>query len=508
MSGAHWFDGAVPILEYRRLPTASGVYAIADESLRSVYVGISRSIRGRLKDHINNLRRWEDLELHAAPVPFLNYNLGREEDLTGLDKAWHTYGPEALRVAVLEQGVPLVLLAEREEHWIRTLGRDHELLNVQTHSSYASNYDRRNVRGVTYLIYGSVRSETLPLKSDERDRGHGVGDIFARLDDGITGGGGGHTTFLAASALRTANWAGEFAIGATLTKGGTFTIYRTPEEMLAAFFTRRHRGSELVFRNLDYDMRCFLPALEQLANGGYETEIIVDGRGRFVYSKITRNGHTWYMRDLYALLPMPLEDLATLTGTEKPHEVARDSRFDPDKPEHISYLRHDLETLFAIYEEYTNTLQECYNKVNPSYSAGGTALKAFRRMITPREQRSEVKEYALKAYFGGLLFLIWVRSHKHMFKLDLDAACAIAMRKDREGDNVGCYGEGEYPDFPGIYLCEVSCSQDLPFPFVPARSDYDTIWPTRAFRTYLCSNTLALARTLGYSVDVVRGFTF
>ncbi|MEA2575343.1 MAG: catalytic domain, partial [Chloroflexia bacterium] len=106
MEEMHWFDETVPILEYTRLPQESGVYAITHESLPIVYVGITQSIRKRIKDHV-----------------FYNE---RGEGLPGLAEAWHTYGPEVLRVAVLERGVPTVLLRERENYWLRTLAKDYQ----------------------------------------------------------------------------------------------------------------------------------------------------------------------------------------------------------------------------------------------------------------------------------------------------------------------------------------------------------------------------------------------
>src|SRR5204862_406143 len=153
-------------------------------------------------------------------------------------------------------------------------------------------------------------------------------------------------------------------------------------------------------------------------------------QGRSVYCKIAKQRHTWYMRDIYALLPMPQKDLAPLMGMEKldiPAEAgqnilgleladieqldvfAEGRQDDPDDPDHILYLQRDLETLFAAYEKYTSTLRDCY-EISPGYTAGGTALRAFHGMITPMQPRRKVETFARKAFFGGLLFLVWVQT--------------------------------------------------------------------------------------------------
>jgi hypothetical protein len=488
-TGSEWFESAVPILDYATLPMRSGVYAIAHKDLEFVYVGVAKSIRRRIKYHIH------DCELGQG--------------LPGLDDAWRTHGPEALRVVVLEQDLPTVLLRSREDHWLRTLGHKYKLLNAQLHSNYVANHERQELRGVTYLIYGSVSAATRPLRDFNRDHDGGVGDIFALLDDGITSGGGTTDREFITAAIRTRRGeiGREFAVGVTLSRWGKYTTYRSAEQMLTAFMTNRSRSSELVVRDLDHSLESLLPALERLAKNGYEVSITVDAQSRAVFVKISRNKQNWYLRDVYALMPMSLEDLSILTGVAKPAKVARDLDYDPDKPEQVVLLRRDAEALFASYTAYNCALRECYG-ISPAFSAGSTALKAFRQRITPRQQRPEVAKYALRAYFGGLLFLIWVRSHRDIFDIDLDAASMIAMRRERDGDTTGCYGSKEYPDCPGIYLCEVSGPKERPLPFVPARGQYNSIWHTEEVRTYLCSHTIALARMLGYSIQVVMGFTF
>jgi hypothetical protein len=346
-------------------------------------------------------------------------------------------------------------------------------------------------------------------KEIEEVPGGGVGDVFAKLDDGITGGSGtGSSTrpFMVAATDAT-NLYDKFTLGAILTGALTFATYRTPEEMLTSFVTHRNRGAELVFRNLDYQLRHFLPVLEILADEGYKAEVIVDGHGRAVHARIARHNNAWYIRDLYALLPMPEKDLAVLTGIHVQDKISDKMQVDAYDVEYKTDLRQDLEWLFTSYREYRRTLHECYG-ITPGYSGGGTALRAFRRMITHQQQRAEVANFARNAYFGGLLFLIWARSHQDAFKLDVNAACAVAMQKVKEGDTSGCRTSREWLGRPGTYLCEIDCSEDLPCPFVPARSNYDTIWATKTFRTYLCSHTIALARMLGYSIQVVQGLAF
>jgi hypothetical protein len=166
---------SVPILEYGRLSLESGVvYAISHESLRLVYVGVAiRPLRRRIKNHIHEIESGEDT--------------------SGLVQAWRSYGPEALRVSILERNIPRVLLAEREDYWQRTLEQDYQLLNTLKRTNYPSNFEYQEADGVTYLIYGSTSSTVPPLHGWDQRTYYAVGDIFARIDDGMSGGGGSST---------------------------------------------------------------------------------------------------------------------------------------------------------------------------------------------------------------------------------------------------------------------------------------------------------------------------
>jgi hypothetical protein len=485
----NWFEGAVPIFEYDTMPTDGGVYAIVHKNLQFVYVGTAKSIRGRIKQHVRNSE------------------LGQGSP--GLDNAWRTYGPDSLRVAVLEHGVPTVLLRAREDHWLRILGQDYALLNSQSHSNYVSNFTHEAINGITYLIYGDVQAGTRPLADINWENGKGVGDIYELLDDGITSGGSRteNTFMIAAIGTRYMRMVREFSVGATLSSGGIFTAYDSPDAMLGAFLTYRNKGSELVFQNLDDDLEYLLPALEKLPSIGFEIGITVDGRGHAVYAKVSRKKQVWYLRDIYAILPLSEDDRSILLGTTNAVNAAEYMQFVGEGVEqHVGLQRH-VESVFSTYKAYKNTLRDCYG-ISPGLSAGSTALKAFRHSVTSQQQRPEVEKYARRAYFGGLLFLIWVHSHRDLFQLDIDAACAAAMHRHLDAEGSGCFSTRELADCPGVYLCEVSGPKDLPLPFVPARVDHDTIWHTGEVRTYLCSNTIALARALGYSITVVKGYIF
>lgn len=318
---------------------------------------------------------------------------------------------------------------------------------------------------------------------------------------------------LVAADIETKGLGGPYLLGATLDDKGNYVEHET-EGALFDYFIAHYKGGELLLHNADYDMRYIIPHIERLAKKGYDTELCVDARERITYVTIHHPSGRgrWRIRDTYALLPLPLAELAPLAGMQKEDIGLADGViFDPWDDTHRRYLKRDVEMLLAAYQSYCRTLKSQFG-IMPGYTSGGTALRAFRRTLTPRRgifrQRPKVEAVAREAYFGGLSWYLDAKPHLDVVKLDVNAMYATAMR---QGVPTGS-GARVYHEVPGkaaIYRAVVTPPDDCPFPFVPTYVEgKGTQYPLTRFETTLCSHTMETARAHGYTVDVIMGYVF
>lgn len=318
-----------------------------------------------------------------------------------------------------------------------------------------------------------------------------------------------------AADVETAGLNGPFVLGCIYDparNGGRPEFFTDPEPMLDYFLTHRYRGCELLFHNADYDLRYFLPRFQQLSEaGGASVDLHTNGRGAIIYARIRIGRHSWYIRDTYALIPLPLRDLAPLAGLPKLDiGLASGVCFDPDLAEHRAYLTRDAVMLYQAFRAYSNRLHDAFT-IRPGITAGATAMLGWRRTIPAASvyfrQRPEVDEAARRAYYGGAIIWRSAATHDDVIKVDRNAAFASAMRAGVPmGSASAC--SREYPDQAGIYLCRVAAPPNIPVAWVPYRSGGIVTTPAGVFSGWLPSNIIGAARGMGYTVEVDHGFVF
>lgn len=305
--------------------------------------------------------------------------------------------------------------------------------------------------------------------------------------------------------IETVGLGGDYIIGGIAHENETPTYYKTPQELVKNTLSKRNRNHDIIIHNADYDMRYILPYLQD-----YDTQICVNGTGRIIYCKISKNKDTWYVRDTYALMPEKLAKLAPLAKMSKLDIGLADGIiFNPDDSQHMEYLERDIIMLSRAYYGYCTGLYDAY-QISPARTAGSTAIKAFRRTLSQPyyRQRKEVENIARSGYFGGLTFIRDIRPNENVIKIDANAMYAASMRRFGAPVKSGTYTTEEVPNLPGIYKCKVHASINIPFTFVPVRNGNTVLWPIGDFVTVLPTITIGLARKHGYDIEVIEGYYF
>jgi hypothetical protein len=280
--------------------------------------------------------------------------------------------------------------------------------------------------------------------------------------------------------------------------------------MLDYFLVHRYRGAELLFHNADYDLRYLLPGLQALSEAGARVDLRTNGRGAIISARIRRGHKSWYIRDTYALMPLPLRDLAPLAGLPKLDiGIPSGTKYDPTRADHRAYLARDAVLLYQAYKAYTDRLHDAFT-IAPALTAGATAMLAFRRTIAPDQcyfrQRAEVDEAARRAYYGGCVIWRSAALHADVVRIDRNAAYAAVML-DGVPVGAGVYTDRETGQ-AGIFACRVTAPPDLRLTWVPYRSGGVVLMPGGSFAGYLPTNLMHAARAMGYKVEVVHGYTF
>jgi len=317
---------------------------------------------------------------------------------------------------------------------------------------------------------------------------------------------------LVAADIETDGLGGDFIQAATW-DGQELKYYDTIDHLWLALCDNFPKH-EILFHNADYDLRYLIPLIERMAPFGYTAEITVDGREHIIYVRLLDpdGKKVLNIRDTYATLSKPLKDLAQLAGMEKLDIGLKEGvTFNPLDPLHMSYLERDVVMLYNAYSNYLTSLRTHW-QITPGYTAGSTAVKAFRRTLTNGDvhfrHRSEVEAFCREAYFGGLTFVRSIAKHSDVIKIDANAMYATCMRNIGAVVSSAAHVYSEYPGYPGIYLCSVYCPYSVPFTFIPMRQEYDIMWPRGYFETHLPTNSIELARQVGYEVDVIEGYVW
>lgn len=311
-----------------------------------------------------------------------------------------------------------------------------------------------------------------------------------------------------AADLETRGLGGDFLLGATF-DGRICRYFSSVEELLSWLLSRGNSGSLILFHNLEYDARYFLPYLRPLLADGFT----ITGRLRneaLLSLEFRRHRHVWIVADSSALMPAPLGDLSVFAGIGKLDIGLKDDViFDPDNPEHREYLARDVEVLWRAYHGFADVLYDLF-QINPRLTAGSTAVAAMSRFLPfpVWRQRPDVEHLARRSYFGGLTFLRTLEEVPNVAHLDANGMYGYALRLPLpigSGSRTSRY----WSNRPGIYEVEVEAPETIPFTFVPYRLEGGGVaWPYGRFQTVLTSPVIEEAESLGYRVRIKGGYIF
>ncbi len=224
--------------------------------------------------------------------------------------------------------------------------------------------------------------------------------------------------------------------------------------------------------------------------------------------------HRTDLRDSYALLPAPLQSLAEAFAPELPKGdigLADGVTFDPDNPEHRAYAARDSDALLAVLTGYRAILAERFGTL-PSWSAAGTAMRAWRGMLAgasfaPPPQAAA--DLARAGYFGGMVRVGSLREHADMVTIDVNSMYPYVMRLHGVPDGHPTPARAFRRGRPGFYRVRITVPRDEPWTFVPYRDPAGVLaWPTGTFETVVSSDELARAQDRGYRFDVFAGWTW
>ena len=234
---------------------------------------------------------------------------------------------------------------------------------------------------------------------------------------------------------------------------------------------------------------------------------------RMIGFRVTHSKHRTDLRDSYALLPAGLAALADQLAPELPKldiGLSKGVTFDPDSPVHRAYARRDVEALLAVMVRYRSIMAERFDGTLPSWSAAGTAMRAWQQTLaegvsySPGHHRTDV--LARAGYYGGLVHPGSVALHRDVATIDENSMYPTVMRANGVPTGWSTPVNRYRPGRPGFYIVEATVPLDQPFTFIPYRDPKGILsWPTGRFETVISSLELDAARARGIKIRVISG---
>lgn len=340
--------------------------------------------------------------------------------------------------------------------------------------------------------------------------------------------------------IETVGLGGAFIIACACTEIGQYEIFSSMEDLLVWLLSNKgyifyaHNGAKFDFlymANLikalryDYDIQVTRQGEKII---GFTLEAKTDKQERLAKAKKHKGEHTQFSRSCGPLaiqirdsLPLLNNSLFNATKSFAPEYIKlkgdidfeNGEIFSPLNEKHMLYLYRDCDGLLATMRKFYEVTYEMFS-VYPSWTAGGTAMKAWKLTLnegeTYSENKSRVKEnFIREAYYGGYVFPGNNTHHHTLVKsVDFNAAYAASMLEGVP------YGDGEWtghfiPEQKGFYEVLVT-SPDIPpiFPCIPKHTHNGLLWPLGKFRTFCSTEEIHYASNKGYTFEIIKGLTF
>lgn len=289
---------------------------------------------------------------------------------------------------------------------------------------------------------------------------------------------------------------------------------RTPKALASYLF--EHPGFRYYAHNgAGFDFSFILEAvIKETRKRGYTLDPIRQGESRLI-GLIVKSGRKTILelRDSFALIPLSLRAACEIYATTKKESIGLEDgvTYNPDNPTHRTYLHHDVRGLYEVLKTFQTLVFTLFG-TPISYSAGGTAISAWRANIPDGYayyRLNEANEYfARQGYYGGYVYPGKdIELHEDAVTLDYNGAYAGMMRK---GVPCGaCWRTRRYvPNRPGIYLVRATVPVDIRHTCIPYKDKHVLRWPTGTFETTVTSLEIEFAQKHGCTFEIIEGIVF
>lgn len=276
-------------------------------------------------------------------------------------------------------------------------------------------------------------------------------------------------------------------------------------DFLSFYLQKRYRGYvAYAHKGLSFDLsHLFANAAVQqwILDAGFRAEV------NSSFAIIRRGSHAWYFADSLRLIP---EKLAKLLPTFAPAYTKTPlptSPFSWDDPAWRARITVDTKGLYVALCKLEEVMLETFS-VPLSLTMPATSLKAARRMLpvasVPRPPRPALDWIRAGCYSGGRIETYWQGPVTGSINvLDINSAYAWAMKQPLPV-GAGRYTRTEQQTGYQVSRCRVVVPTML-IPPVLSRL-YHHAFPVGSFQAILTPEEVALARSVGATVDVVEGW--
>lgn len=319
--------------------------------------------------------------------------------------------------------------------------------------------------------------------------------------------------------IETDGLGGAFIVSAICDDTDRVTTQKTIKELINELLARRNRGITWFAHNGgNYDFKYIIGELVELKLAGriHDLEFLVTN-DKFIQVTIkhTEKGHHHtVLRDSFALIPSPLAALSKTFAPQfaKGYINFDNETFNPDNPDHMSYLHNDVLGLrHSLMTFYQLSIQ--HFGVVPAVTAASTAMKAWKQTI-PEDSvyfrtHSECEDFVRKSYFGGMVYLKNVNIENHnMVKLDISGAYGYAMKTYAMPTGGAVHTDEYEPNHIGFYRVRVTAPTNLEKYIIGVKTKTGVIWARGTFETTIDSYTYEYALSRGYQIEILEGYYF
>lgn len=321
---------------------------------------------------------------------------------------------------------------------------------------------------------------------------------------------------LAAFDIETDDLYGPYLLGAIMLEEGDFYTFETPEGMIE--FMLKHPDYDYYAHNgSGYDFNYLLEPLRALAFSNEKIDIqpIKQGDTRVIAFMITFSKKKVALKDSLPLLNSSLKKAAEAFAPDMPKldiGLAEGVTFNPQNPDHMSYLKRDCETLIVIMQSVRrHTWEQFHCKIG--LTAGSTAMNAFKASIPDGRvyyrTTPTAENFLRQGYYGGYVFPgKWVGQFQDYTTLDYTGAYAGQMKYKLYPIGRPIYTFTYVEGRIGFYRV-ICTAPKTDIPCVPCRTNKGVIYyQDSTFETVIDSETLAFAQARGYRFVILEGYYF